>query len=108
MGATPSGPRTKVSKNQVVWARCHFVGLVTGIDCSCWSSSDSRAANDSVRSRAARYTEIRSLIISARAPPTEQEHWRPRSMLVRQARVDLARDLEATGAPAEKAHEPSG
>ena len=26
------GARTKVSKNQVVWARCHFDGLASGMD----------------------------------------------------------------------------
>ena len=32
------GVRRKVSKNQVVWARCHFAGLASGIDCRLWSS----------------------------------------------------------------------
>ena len=42
------GSRTNVSKNQVVWARCHFVGLTSGIDWTTWSSADSGAASASV------------------------------------------------------------
>jgi hypothetical protein len=41
--ARSQGSRTKVSKNQVVWARCHFTGLASGIDCTQQSSADSGA-----------------------------------------------------------------
>ena len=47
------GSSTKVSKNQVVWARCHFAGLASGMDCTAWSSGDSGAASASVLARTA-------------------------------------------------------
>ena len=43
--AAQSRSSTKVSKNQVVCARCHFTGLASGIDCSAQSSADSGAAS---------------------------------------------------------------
>ena len=42
---------TNVSKNQVTWARCHFVGETSGIDWTVWSSGDSGAASASVSAR---------------------------------------------------------
>ena len=33
-----NGCSTKVSKNQLVWARCHFAGLVSGALCTTQSS----------------------------------------------------------------------
>ena len=33
--------RTKVSKNHVVCAKCHFAGLASGIGCKAWSSTES-------------------------------------------------------------------
>ncbi len=42
---------TKVSKNQVTWARCHFVGETSGIDWTVWSSGESGAASVSVKDR---------------------------------------------------------
>ena len=42
------GISTNCSKNQVTWARCHLVGLTSGIDCTVWSSGDSGAASASV------------------------------------------------------------
>jgi len=41
----------KVSKNQVTCARCHLVGLASGIDCTWQSSTDSGAASASVAAR---------------------------------------------------------
>ncbi len=32
--------KTKVSKNLLVWARCHLTGLVSGEDCTIMSSGD--------------------------------------------------------------------
>src|SRR5712671_1487100 len=37
----------KVSKNQLVCARCHFVGLTSGIDWIAWSSGERLAASAS-------------------------------------------------------------
>ena len=39
---------TNVSKNQDVWARCHLVGLASGIDCTWQSSAESGSARRSV------------------------------------------------------------
>ena len=36
---------TTVSKNQVVWARCHFVGLASAMDCTPWSSGERPCAS---------------------------------------------------------------
>ncbi len=44
----------KVSKNHDVCARCHLVGLTSGMDWTVWSSGESGAARASVRSRTAR------------------------------------------------------
>ena len=41
-------PRTKVSKNQVVCARCHLVGLTSGIVWTVWSSALRGAERHSV------------------------------------------------------------
>jgi hypothetical protein len=46
--------RTNVSKNHVVCARCHFVGLASGIDWIAQSSGDSPATSASVSRRTAR------------------------------------------------------
>ena len=54
-----SAPSTKVSKNQVVWARCHLVGLTSGIDWTVWSSGDSGAASASVSARVAKNRSVR-------------------------------------------------
>jgi hypothetical protein len=43
--------RTKVSKNHVTWARCHFVGDTSGIDWTVWSSGERGAARVSVAER---------------------------------------------------------
>src|SRR6266566_3878260 len=40
----------KVSKNQVVWARCHLVGLTSGIDCTTQSSGSRSAQSPVVKS----------------------------------------------------------
>ena len=42
---------TKVSKNHVVWARCHLVGLTSFIDWTVWSSGLRGVARCSVRER---------------------------------------------------------
>ena len=52
-----------VSKNQVVCARCHLVGLASGIDWTIWSSGDSGAARRSVSPRTMRKAS-RSLVRS--------------------------------------------
>src|SRR6202043_1828987 len=57
------------SKNQVVWARCHFTGLASGIDCTTWSSGESGAARRSVSPRTARNASTRSW---ARLPESEK------------------------------------
>src|SRR5438046_10119508 len=44
----------KVSKNQVVCARCHFVGLTSGIDCTTQSSGARFSANLAVKFRTSR------------------------------------------------------
>src|SRR6056297_998985 len=44
----------KVSKNQVVWARCHLIGLASGMACRFWSSGPRSATSRSVASRTAR------------------------------------------------------
>src|SRR2546425_12193073 len=45
---TPSvGTRMNVSKNHVVCARCHLVGLASGMDWTVWSSAESGAARAS-------------------------------------------------------------
>jgi hypothetical protein len=43
----------KVSKNQVVCARCHLTGLASGIDCAQQSSIESGSASRSERWRTA-------------------------------------------------------
>src|ERR1700719_3312835 len=43
-----------VSKNQVVWARCHLVGLTSGIDCTTQSSGARFSANLAVKFRTSR------------------------------------------------------
>jgi hypothetical protein len=43
----------KVSKNHVMCARCHFVGLASGIDCTWQSSAESGAARARLASRTA-------------------------------------------------------
>ena len=56
-GAVPgegSGSSTKVSKNQLVCARCHLTGLASGIDWIVQSSADSGAASAIVAARMAR------------------------------------------------------
>ena len=45
------GSRTKRSKNQVTCARCHFVGLTSGIDCTTVSSACKSAINATVIAR---------------------------------------------------------
>src|SRR5262249_59595942 len=40
--------------DEVVWARCHLVGLASGIDWTTWSSADSGAARRSVSARTSR------------------------------------------------------
>ena len=45
---------TKVSKNQLVCARCHFVGLASSIDCAWQSSADSGPRRRSVSPRTSR------------------------------------------------------
>ena len=52
------GPSTNVSKNHVVCARCHFVGLTSGIDWMVWSSGESGLASSSVRLRTAAYGSL--------------------------------------------------
>ena len=47
------GCRIKVSKNQLVCARCHFVGLTSGIDWIAWSSGIRLAARASLCRRTA-------------------------------------------------------
>ncbi len=42
---------TNVSKNQVTWARCHFVGEASAIDWTVWSSGESGAESASVVAR---------------------------------------------------------
>ena len=51
VAAQDGAASTKVSKNQVVCARCHLTGLASGIDCSAQSSADNGAAS-AVRRRA--------------------------------------------------------
>jgi hypothetical protein len=41
-------PRRKVSKNQVVCARCHLTGLASGMDWAWQSSGDKVAARSTV------------------------------------------------------------
>src|SRR5580658_4533618 len=48
------------SKNQVVCARCHFVGLASGMDCTHWSSADRAPASLSVSCRTRWYRSIAS------------------------------------------------
>ena len=62
-----SGPSTKVSKNHVVWARCHLVGLASGIDCTVWSSALSGAASRSVSDRTAQNSPFMPSILPQRA-----------------------------------------
>src|ERR1700682_1353802 len=50
--------RINVAKNQVVWARCHFAGLASGIDCTNWSSGDRGAARRSVSFRTGGETSV--------------------------------------------------
>src|SRR5262245_59717809 len=50
--------RQKRSKNHVVCARCHFVGLASGMACTPWSSAASGAASDMLVSRARTYAEL--------------------------------------------------
>src|SRR5436305_14269328 len=45
----------KVSKNQLVWARCHLAGLACVHDCTIWSSGVSGATRVSVWRRIAVY-----------------------------------------------------
>src|SRR4051794_22728766 len=42
---------TTASKNQLVWARCHLMGLASGIDWMHWSSAESGAARATLCSR---------------------------------------------------------
>ncbi|CFN66938.1 Uncharacterised protein [Bordetella pertussis] len=44
-------PITKVSKNQVVWARCHLTGLQSGMDCAWQSSGDKGSASAALCAR---------------------------------------------------------
>ena len=73
--AGPWGPRTNVSKNQVVWARCHLVGLTSSIDWTTWSSGASGSASCSVscrvrRSRSARRRRSTAVaVVVVMAPP---------------------------------------
>src|SRR5271169_1614322 len=65
----------KVSKNQVVWARCHLVGLTSGIDWTVWSSAERGAASSSVTARTQRYAWSSAsarcdFIVSAMALPS--------------------------------------
>src|SRR5262245_33702693 len=46
--------RRNCSKNQVVCARCHLVGLASGIDCTAWASALKGAARCSVSARTVR------------------------------------------------------
>ena len=48
-----NGRSMNCSKNQVACARCHLVGLVSGIDWTTWSSGDNSAARRSVSPRTA-------------------------------------------------------
>ena len=48
----------KVSKNQVVWARCHLVGLASGIDWTVWSSAESGEAKLTELARTRRNASI--------------------------------------------------
>ena len=70
----------KVSKNQVVWARCHLVGLTSGMDCTVWSSADRGEANDSVSDRVAknRSVSVRSPTVISRSviPRSSRTAWR--------------------------------
>ena len=52
-GATPAGASTNVSKNQLVWARCHLVGLASAIGWITWSSAVSGRHSSTVRLRMA-------------------------------------------------------
>ena len=45
------GRSSTCSKNQLVWPRCHFTGLASGMDWASWSSADSGSARRSVRAR---------------------------------------------------------
>src|SRR5581483_2487511 len=54
------GPRTNVSKNHVVCARCHLVGLTSGMDCTVWSSPLRGSAKRSVVARTPAYAAGRS------------------------------------------------
>src|SRR5215208_5597477 len=56
----------KVSKNQVVWARCHFAGEASGKGWIVASASDSGAARSSVSLRVAN-----SLSLSSVGPVSE-------------------------------------
>ena len=66
--AVECSPSRNCSKNQVVWARCHFAGLASGIDWISWSSGDRGAARRSVSSRTVRNASTRSW---ARLPEPE-------------------------------------
>src|SRR5262249_57873163 len=48
------GAKRNCSKNQVVCARCHLVGLASAIDCTTWSSALKEAVRRSVSARTAR------------------------------------------------------
>ena len=61
--------RTNVSKNHVVWARCHLTGLASGIDCNAQSSADSGAASCTVAARTASRRSPNAVVCAPAAPP---------------------------------------
>lgn len=54
VGSKRSPPSTNASKNQLVCARCHLVGLASAIGWTIWSSADSGAHSVTVRARTSR------------------------------------------------------
>src|SRR6266571_4324861 len=59
--------KINVSKNQVVWARCHLVGLTSGIDCTTQSSGSSSAHKPVVKFLTARKRASKRSARDARA-----------------------------------------
>ncbi len=70
--------RQKRSKNQVVCARCHFVGLVSGMACTTWSSAASGAASNMLVSRTRRYAELNESALCAATDGSKRKTMRRR------------------------------
>ena len=92
-GANPTSfsASTKVSKNHVTCARCHFVGETSGMDWTVWSSGERGAARRSVTDLTSSYRSTSVSAVHRLGVMGSLLVWRPSSL---GSTTDISEDPE--------------